>query len=283
MKTGGIFIKKASISKKRKIFYIVLLSLALVLAVLMIFSNTYIDVENITFKSPDIPKNFDGAKIVLLSDYHNQGENFCDRIIKITEEADPDYIFITGDIVDRIRTDTDKADIFLKKVSEIAPCYLVWGNHDKNVPREDFERLKSSAENYGITILDGTTVRLYKGDEFVSLTGNYYYYDYPPCDADFNIWLNHFPENFEPITEQTKKDGNQMDLMFSGHAHGGIIRLPFVGGVIGHNGLFPDYTSGLCEYDNSYMIVSRGLGNSGNVPRVSSTLHIVICELQREE
>ena len=141
----------------------------------------------------------------------------------------------------------------------------------------------AQTDSNGITILDGTTVRLYKGDEFVSLTGNYYYYDYPPCEADFNIWLNHFPENFEPIAEQTKKDGNQMDLMFSGHAHGGLIRLPFVGGGIGHNGLFPDYTSGLCEYDGSYMIVSRGLGNSGNVPRVSSTMHIVICELQREE
>ena len=275
--------KIKKISERRKIFYIVLLILTVILIISLIFSNTYIDTENITFKSRDIPESFDGAKIVLLSDYHNQGENFCDRVIEITKEADPDYIFITGDIIDRIRTDVDKADNFLKKVSEIAPCYLVWGNHDKSVSSEDYKKLKSSAESYGITILEGTTVRIQRDDEYISLTGNYYYYEYPPCDADFNIWLNHFPENFEPIAEQTKKDGNQMDLMFSGHAHGGLIRLPFVGGVIGHNGLFPDYTSGLYEYNGSHMIVSRGLGNSGNLPRVSSTLHIVICELQREE
>lgn len=268
---------------KRKKFYIVLSILAVILIISLVFSNTYIDTENITFKSKDIPESFDGAKIVLLSDYHNQGENFGDRVIKIVKDANPDYIFLTGDIVDRIKTDVGKSESFLKKVSEIAPCYLVWGNHDKSVPQEEFNRLKSSAESYGITILDGTTIRLQKGDEFISLTGNYYYYDYPPCDADFNIWLNHFPENFELIAEQTKKDGNQMDLMFSGHAHGGLIRLPFVGGVIGHNGLFPDYTSGLYEYDNSYMIVSRGLGNSGNLPRLYSTFHIVICELEREE
>lgn len=268
---------------KRKIFYIVLSILAVILIISLIFSNTYIDVENITFKSRDIPESFDGAKIVLLSDYHNQGENFCERLTDIVKEADPDYIFITGDIIDRIRTDVDKADNFLKKVSDIAPCYLVWGNHDKSVSQGDLERLKTSAENYGITILEGTTVRIQRGDEFISLTGNYYYYDYPPCEADFNIWLNHFPENFEPIAEQTKKDGNQMDLMFSGHAHGGLIRLPFVGGVIGHNGLFPDYTSGLYEYDGSHMIVSRGLGNSGNVPRLYSTFHVVVCELEREE
>lgn len=268
---------------KRKKFYIVLSILAVILIISLVFSNTYIDVENITFKNKDIPESFDGAKIVLLSDYHNQGENFGDRVIKIVKDANPDYIFLTGDIVDRIKTDVGKSESFLKKVSEIAPCYLVWGNHDKSVPQEEFNRLKSSAESYGITILDGTTIRLQKGDEFISLTGNYYYYDYPPCDADFNIWLNHFPENFELIAEQTKKDGNQMDLMFSGHAHGGLIRLPFVGGVIGHNGLFPDYTSGLYEYDNSYMIVSRGLGNSGNLPRLYSTFHIVICELEREE
>ncbi len=268
---------------KRKKFYIVLSILAVILIISLVFSNTYIDVENITFKNKDIPESFDGAKIVLLSDYHNQGENFGDRVTEIIKDANPDYIFLTGDIVDRIKTDVGKSESFLKKVSEIAPCYLVWGNHDKSVPQEEFNRLKSSAESYGITILDGTTIRLQKGDEFISLTGNYYYYDYPPCDADFNIWLNHFPENFEPIAEQTKKDGNQMDLMFSGHAHGGLIRLPFVGGVIGHNGLFPDYTSGLYEYDNSYMIVSRGLGNSGNLPRLYSTFHIVICELEREE
>ena len=268
---------------KRKIFYIVLSILAVILIISLIFSNTYIDVENITFKSRDIPESFDGAKIVLLSDYHNQGENFCERLTDIVKEADPDYIFITGDIIDRIRTDVDKADNFLKKVSEIAPCYLVWGNHDKSVSQGDLERLKTSAVSYGITILEGTTVRIQRGDEYISLTGNYYYYDYPPCEADFNIWLNHFPENFEPIAEQTKKDGNQMDLMFSGHAHGGLIRLPFVGGVIGHNGLFPDYTSGLYEYDGSHMIVSRGLGNSGNVPRLYSTFHVVICELEREE
>lgn len=268
---------------KRKKFYIVLSILAVILIISLVFSNTYIDVENITFKNKDIPESFDGAKIVLLSDYHNQGENFGDRVTEIIKDANPDYIFLTGDIVDRIKTDVGKSESFLKKVSEIAPCYLVWGNHDKSVPQEEFNRLKSSAESYGITILDGTTIRLQKGDEFISLTGNYYYYDYPPCDADFNIWLNHFPENFELIAEQTKKDGNQMDLMFSGHAHGGLIRLPFVGGVIGHNGLFPDYTSGLYEYDNSYMIVSRGLGNSGNLPRLYSTFHIVICELEREE
>ncbi|MBP0958836.1 MAG: metallophosphoesterase [Oscillospiraceae bacterium] len=268
---------------KRKIFYIVLSILAVILIISLIFSNTYIDVEKITFKSRDIPESFDGAKIVLLSDYHNQGENFCERLTDIVKEADPDYIFITGDIIDRIRTDVDKADNFLKKVSDIAPCYLVWGNHDKSVSQGDLERLKTSAVSYGITILEGTTVRIQRGDEYISLTGNYYYYDYPPCEADFNIWLNHFPENFEPIAEQTKKDGNQMDLMFSGHAHGGLIRLPFVGGVIGHNGLFPDYTSGLYEYDGSHMIVSRGLGNSGNVPRLYSTFHVVVCELEREE
>ena len=268
---------------KRKIFYIVLSILAVILIISLIFSNTYIDVEKITFKSRDIPESFDGAKIVLLSDYHNQGENFCERLTDIVKEADPDYIFITGDIIDRIRTDVDKADNFLKKVSDIAPCYLVWGNHDKSVPQGDLERLKTSAGSYGITILEGTTVRIQRGDEYISLTGNYYYYDYPPCEADFNIWLNHFPENFEPIAEQTKKDGNQMDLMFSGHAHGGLIRLPFVGGVIGHNGLFPDYTSGLYEYDGSHMIVSRGLGNSGNLPRLYSTFHVVVCELEREE
>lgn len=250
---------------------------------LLIYSNTHIDIESITIKSTDVPKAFDGTKIVLLSDYHNHGGKYDDKLLNIVKEAKPDYVFITGDIIDRTRTDVPTAEKFLKKVSETAPCYLVWGNHDKSLLTEDFEKLKNSLQSYGITILNGDTVNICKDNEYISLTGNYNYYDYTPCENEFNIWLNHFPENFEAIANSTAKDGNQVDLLFSGHAHGGLIRVPFGGGLIGHNGLFPEYTSGLYEYNGSYMIVSRGVGNSGPTLRLFNPFHVVICTLESEE
>ena len=275
--------KKTEMTAKRKKFYIVLAVLTGLLIIALICSNSYIEVENITFKSADIPESFDGERIVLVSDYHNQGENFCERLIKKVKEAEPDCIFITGDIADRMMTDIPKAEHFLTEISKVAPCYLVWGNHDKSLSSEDFGRLEDCANKNGITILNNETITLERNGERISLTGNYYYYDYAPLKEEFNIWLNHFPENFEPIVNQTAKDGNKVDLIFSGHAHGGMIRLPFLGGVIGHNGLFPDYTSGLCEYEGSYMIVSRGVGNSGSTLRLFNPFHIVVCELEREE
>lgn len=276
--------KKISLNKKHiKIILIILIFLTFTLTPAVIYSNYHIQVENITFKSSDIPKAFNGIRIAHLSDYHNHGGKYDDRLVKSVADSDPDYIFITGDVADRFLTNIDKADNFLKKMSDIAPCYLVWGNHEMGLESQELNELKTFAENCGINILDDDTTRIYKDSEYISVTGNYDFNEeeIKYGNDEFNIWLHHFPNDFEMIADSTKRSGNQMDLMFSGHAHGGLIRLPFIKGLYAPDqGLFPKYTSGIYEYNGSSMIVSRGVGNVLNTLRLFNPFHVVICTLE---
>ena len=271
-------------NKNKKLLKKFLILVILLLTPALVYSNYYIDVENITFRNSDVPEAFDGVRIVHLSDYHNHGGKYDDKLVEKITQADPDYIFLTGDIADRFITNIDKAENFLKRVSGIASCYMVWGNHEKELKTEDFEKLKSYAENCGITVLDGDKIRLKKENEYISVTGNYDYTDgfTDHENDDFNIWLHHFPHDFKIIANTTKKYGNQMDLMFSGHAHGGLIRLPFIKGIYAPDqGFFPKYTSGIYEYNGSSMIVSRGVGNVATTLRLFDTFHVVVCTLER--
>ncbi len=278
--------KKKSLNKnknRKKIILMILIFLTFTLTPAVIYSNYHIDVEHITYKSSDIPKAFNGTRIAHLSDYHNHGGKYDDRLVKSVVDSHPDYIFITGDVIDSYLTDIDKADNFLKKMSDIAPCYLVWGNHEMRLEFQEFDKMKTFAENCGITILDGDTTRIYKDSDYISVTGNYCYNENVTNYGknEFNIWLHHFPNDFEMIADSTKKSGNQMDLMFSGHAHGGLIRLPFIKGLFAPDqGLFPKYTSGIYEYNGSSMIVSRGVGNVLTTLRLFNPFHVVICTLE---
>lgn len=269
--------------KRLKNIVKILIALNLLFAPVLIYSNTHIDTEYITFKSSELPESFDGVRIVHLSDYHNHGGSYDDKLIKKIKDADPDYIFLTGDIADRIFTDIDKADNFLKRVSEISPCYLSWGNHDKALKDKDFIKMRDFAENCGITILDSDTVTITKGNGSVTVSGSFDKAYTLPAEEGFDIILHHFPEDMAEIAENTAKAGNQVELMFSGHAHGGLIRFPFIKGLYAPGqGFLPEYTSGLYEYNGTSMIVSRGLGNSASTLRLFDPFHLVVCTLEKE-
>ena len=137
-------------TQKKKTIIMILTIFTLLLASAVIWSNSYIETENIIYSGSDIPEAFDGVKIVHLSDYHNHGGNYEDRLVSKIKSAEPDYIFLTGDQVDSYLTDTDNINSFFRKVSETAPCYLVWGNHEKSLDTNEFIKIKNSAENEGI-------------------------------------------------------------------------------------------------------------------------------------
>lgn len=277
-------------SKRKKTVLSVLGVLLVLVVAEFIHSNTVIEVEEFTFESEDVPQGFDGVRIVQISDYHNHGGSHDDRLIKKIEEQHPDYIFLTGDIADRILTNIDKANAFLEKVSRIADCYLVWGNHDLALSKEDRERMTECCKDNGITVLEDEYITLTRGGDSLLLVGTIsdmgsYYTDVMmkdyPSGEDFVIWLHHYPEDFEKIVDESRAAGSQADLVFCGHAHGGLIRLPFIGGVVAPGqGLFPKYTSGSYFYDGSEMLLSRGVGNSSVTRRFLDPFHLVVCELK---
>lgn len=277
-------------SKRKKLLIIAAVLLAVIIAE-FIRSNYVIDVEKIAYRNSSIPDSFDGTVIVQVSDYHNHGGKHDDRLLEKIKQQNPDYIFFTGDTADSILTDTDKANAFLEKSSEIAPCYLVWGNHDNAIEPQDKNNMVRCCEENGITILENKTVYLKRGEDKILLAGTSdYLYDsgvdemmknYPTEDS-FVIWLHHYPEDFHDIVDMSSQSGCQADLVFSGHAHGGLFGFPFPGGLYAPGqGFLPEYTSGGYEYNSSEMIVSRGVGNSGYTRRFADSFHLVTVELKK--
>ena len=243
-----------------------------------------IDVSRFTVSGA--PEAFSGFKIAQISDLHN-AEFGADnqKLIEILEREAPDAIVLTGDLVDGWRTNVDSAASFARRCAEIADCYFVTGNHEAKIG-DDYAALETALSDAGVTVLRNASVRIRNGVESIRLIG----VDDPSfggesnLDAtlealssdDFTILLAHRPEK---IDEYAKWG---IDLVLSGHAHGGQIRIPGIGGVYAPGqGFFPKYTSGEYAVGGTTMIVSRGLGNSVLPLRVNDRPEVVIVTLNK--
>lgn len=278
--------------KSKKIRIIALLSVILILITEVIRSNSYIEICEYEFKSKLVPESFDGVKIVQISDFHNQGKNFTDRLVEKAKLQAPDYVFITGDTCDSRLTDIEDAEYFLSEISKIAECYLIWGNHDYNITDAQREQLRKTAENNGITVLESSYAYIERDEERVFLVGTSSHMDSRftvemledfPRKEGLTMWLHHYPEDFTDILETSQQHGNQADIVFSGHAHGGLIGLPFNNGAYAPGqGILPEYTSGMYTEGESAMLVSRGVGNSSVTLRFADSFQLVVLTLKKE-
>ena len=275
---------------RRHKLILVLIFLVLFIAAELFRSNFMIDCEDFTYLSKQVPVGFDGVKIAQISDYHNHGGGLDDRIIDKLKLERPDYIFITGDTVDSIRTDLDKAKNFLEKVAKIAPCYMVWGNHEMELKISQREEMAAFCKEKGITLLNNECVEIERNGSKMLLAGTSNdidsssveeFFATMPEQKKFVVWLHHYPEDFEEIVKKSEKKGSRCDLMFAGHAHGGLIGVPFAGGLYAPGqGIFPKYIDGKYDNGESAMIVSRGVGNSGYTMRFFNSFHLVFCTLK---
>ena len=276
-----------------KKFLICACAVAVAGAAYLWWGNNSLTVSNYTVTSPDITKSFDGFRIVQLSDLHNK--DFGGRLSRKVETLSPDIIVITGDLIDSRRTDISVAEKFIKELKPVAPIYYVSGNHESRI--EEYSALRKMLQANGVEVLDGKTVQIEKDGETVTLTGidDAMFFGSGLLDerkivfshklkelsenkgSGFSVLLSHRPELLEIYAECG------FDLAFTGHAHGGQIRLPFVGGILTPNqGFFPEYDAGEFRKDNTTMIVSRGLGNSVFPFRIGNRPDIVLCELKGE-
>lgn len=260
--------------------------------------NNQLVMANFSCYFKHLPKAFDGLNIVHISDLHNKTfrKNQAPLIKKINE-ATPDVIFITGDIVDSRRYNEQPSLILTKQLVDIAPVYYVTGNHEAK--SEKFELLEKNLRATGVQILRNETAFLREQEQYLSITGiddPSFAKDFPYSDdtlfmeqaiqlaeqamqkkPDFRILLSHRPEKLALYAK------HPFDLVFSGHAHGGQIRIPFLGGLIApHQGFFPAYTAGLHKQNKTNLIVNRGLGNSIFPFRIFNRPEIVTMTLNRE-
>ncbi len=233
------------------------------------------------YTSAKIPEEFDGFRIVQISDFHL--EKFGEEeqtLISAVEECAPDLIVMTGDIVDEDHEDLTPLAQLLEGIHGIAPIYFVSGNHDLSKDAvEQYDQMEALFTAYGVTDLDDRQEIIRRNSAEIRLTGvrwrASYFRDYiERADPNyFNILLYHGGDYFDLLS------GYGYDLLFAGHIHGGIIRLPFIGGLLNNDRtLFPEYDGGAFETKNMSMVLSRGLGDS-YLPRFYNRPELVCVEL----
>ena len=284
-----------TVKKKKIIVLAVVAAILLAVVIWTAWGNTALELNTYTISSDRLPETFDGYRIAHVSDLHNteMGKD-NEKLLDMLREADPDIIAITGDLIDSRNTDIDVALQFTKAAMEIAPCYYVTGNHEARV--SEYDELRGGLIEQGVLVLDDERIELELSYETIALLGvndpsfqtDYLFGDSETVmqgklqeisdeENDFTILLSHRPELFGVYAD------SNMDLVLSGHAHGGQFRLPFVGGLVAPNqGLFPKYDAGLYTEENTNMIVSRGIGNSILPFRFNNRPEVILIVLQRD-
>ena len=281
-------------TKKKFIVLAAIVAILILLIIWIAYGNTDLEIYKYNVKSEDIPSEFDNFRIVQISDLHNAefGEN-NEKLLLMLKQADADIIAITGDMIDSRNTDIDVAISFAQKAVNIAPVYYVNGNHESRVSGE-YEKLKQGLTDAGVTILENSSADITIGDEAITLIGindptfrmelvddtmeqniAHQLEDVIPDNDNYKVLLAHRPEYFDVYA------GN-VDLVLSGHAHGGQFRIPFIGGLVAPGqGFFPEYYEGSHIKENTEMIVSRGIGNSIIPFRINNKPEIIVAELTK--
>lgn len=265
---------------------IILALIAAVAAFLIKDSRDDLEISRYEVKSQKLPESFDGFKIVQLSDLHGAefGEDGMELVDKVGS-LEPDMIALTGDFV------TDEGDLaavekLAARLVKLCPVYFVSGNHEFGSGLA--VKVRNILERAGVKYLSNEYLTISRGEDGILLGG----VEDPLAYADMlspdelaqkmndaapdafkillghrNYWMTEYPEL--PV-----------DLIFCGHAHGGLIRIPGVGGLIGTDRrLFPDFDAGQFNNGRYTLIVSRGLGNSVPIPRIFNRPEIVCVEL----
>ena len=254
----------------------------LVLAALALFvywGNTDIKTDAVTYTSPALPAAFDGLRIVQLSDLHNRefGQDNAE-LYKAVENASPDVIFLTGDLVDEYAAEpVPYARSVGAALSAIAPTYYVTGNHEWAHGNAVVEEIKAALREAGVTVLSNEFVPLERNGDAILIAGiddpNGYADQKTPGRLAEEIYSAYDDPFWLLLAHRNNLFNGRYcrlgaDLTFSGHAHGGIWRLPFTDGLVDTNLHFlPSFTSGFyrCtdeDCEGAEVFVSRGLGNS---------------------
>ena len=273
--------------KRRHLILKLLLSLSLAAGLLLADSNLRVVTTEYELAYATLPKSFDGFTVVQLSDVHGAlfGRDNA-RLLKKVRAAAPDLIAVTGDLADA-DTDLSRVDALLAGLRDIAPVYYVSGNHEwsdgvltqlteileargARYLRNEYEVLERGGEALVLAGVEDPNGRADqpKPDELAKTLREERPGDFVLLLGHRNYWVKKYP-------------ALPVDLILCGHAHGGIIRLPFAGGLLGQGRVwFPDYDAGLYESGSYRMLVSRGIGNSVAIPRFLNNPELVTVTLR---
>jgi predicted MPP superfamily phosphohydrolase len=277
------------VKKRRKILVITLVIL-IFLVVYYLLQLNWISVSNETVHLENLPGEFDGFKVVQLSDLHNKefGEG-NKRLVKKINKIEPDIIVITGDMLNNSHDIPNNGEVLIKLLENLNnnyPIYYVTGEHEEGLYYEDRNKYQKEGtkEAYEeklsnlVTVLNDEQTTITRQDAKINLYGLKEHLSGEiqieerlgeTNENEVNILLSHRPFYFDEYADWGA------DLVFSGDTHGGMLRLPFIGGVVSTEGFFPEYDGGLFHKENLIMVVSRGLGNNPIPLRINNRPEVV--------
>ena len=269
---------------KKKIV-IVIISILVLLLIYLIADQYVITKTQYTVESDRVNSEI---KIAVISDLHNMNffNNNQEVVDKISSE-NPDIIAVVGDMIDENSSNAENTLNTIKPLPDIAPTYYSIGNHDKLY--SDYNTYIEEIKNSGVVVLDDKIDTLTVNDNQITLLGlsGYSFGDVETpeytalvkelCENDtLRIMLCHYPEYSQWFFGKDLYYEYDFDLMLSGHTHGGIVRIPFIGGVYApQQGTFPEYSKGLYYVDKQnanpyHMLVTSGLGQDSHFIRVNN-------------
>lgn len=281
-----------------KVILIILVILIIFCLVNIWVSYNWLTVSNFTVSSDKISESF---RMVMIADLHEGG--FGDGNEKLAEkikEHSPDLIIIDGDMINGSSENADTAVETVNALKEIAPVYYSFGNHEYYYIEAGHEELQSELEAAGAVVLNHQSVDIEVKGNSIRLGGLYEYgfetsmqseedntraVSYLESYTDTNRYLvmcAHRPESFYPW-DMAGTWG--IDLVLSGHLHGGQVIIPGVGGLYNPlDGFFPEYDYGQYKLGDSDMIITRGLGsNPKMLPRFNNPPEIAVIDVEPSE
>lgn len=283
---------KSFIKKHKKIIIILTAVFLVLFSAYCFFQNNFLVTSEYTVSDEEIPEGFDGFTLAQVSDFHNTHSKILQKdILSELERIKPDIILLTGDYIDCRKTDIPLAVSYAEKLIKIAPVYFSTGNHEAYT--EDFPVLERELLSLGVNVLRNSSSEIEKNGEKIYIMGlddptmeecedkyatiRETIDNAPYDDSVYTVTLSHRPELFSVYCEKG------LDLILSGHAHGGQFRIPFIGGLyIPTEGLFPKYTEGLHKENGTHMVISRGIGASIFPIRLNNRPELVTVTLESE-
>lgn len=249
-----------------------------------LYGITRLGVTEYTYETDKIEDGLDGFKIVQISDLHNAnfGKNNS-KLMSMIEEQHPDIIVITGDLFNTEGKKYKNSMNFVKQAVEICPVYYVTGNHELWMEKDDLDNVLRLLDEAGVIILNDESVIIEKdGAEFMlvglddaSLDDGTLKSIIGDDKEHLKVVLAHEPQYLDNYA------ASGADLVLSGHAHGGQVRLPFVGALYAPDqGVLPEYSHGTYFEGDTELILSRGLGTSVLPVRFLCDPEIVTIELK---
>ena len=285
------------VKKAIKILFVTLLVLILACLISVWISYNWLTVSKFTVTSSKITESF---RMVLISDLHNHRfDSNNEKLSEKIREQTPDLIIIDGDMLNGDSEDDNVPVELIRSLSEIAPVYYSFGNHEYYYIEAGHDEFQKDLEEAGAVVLNYQSVDVTVKGNKIRLGGLYEYgfettmqteaenekvisYLEEYVDTErYLVMCAHRPESFYCWDYA---DTWGIDLVLSGHLHGGQVIIPGVGGLYNSlNGFWPEYDYGQYKLGNSDMIITRGLGSNPKIlPRFNNPPEIAVVDVEPE-